>query len=82
MGSCLLPACVSAAVLTVQTDDRHGLSRAVRRERSRPLLRYGGSGGGRGARLSLEGAWRSKDGRRCIDGAAREDGSVARTMLH
>ena len=47
MGSRLLPACVSAAVLTVQTDDGHGLSRAVRRERSRPLLRYGGSGGGR-----------------------------------
>ena len=47
MGSRLLPACVSAVVLTVQTDDGHGLSRAVRRERSRPLLRYGGSGGGR-----------------------------------
>jgi len=50
-----------------------------------PLLRGPvprGSGGGREARSSLEGAWRSKDGRRCIDSAAREDGSVARTMLH
>ena len=82
MGSPLLPAGVSAAVLTVRTDDRHGLSGAVRRERSSPILRYGGRGGGRGARLSLEGAWRSEDGRRCIDGVAREDGSVARTMLH
>jgi len=62
VGSPLLPAGVSAAVLTVRTDDRHGLSGAVRRERSSPILRYGGRGGGRGARLSLEGAWRSEDG--------------------